>query len=183
QLTSLTQDSGIIAQAMPVKSVGVKADIRSYEHPALLTGQSDWESLLKVSTRVLAETADINRCVWNLSTQAPRQMRSLAAHMTHDRLELLREADQLVMDGLRRHGLYDVIWQCPTAMVPLEIDGLGRELVVIRPVHSERAMTARPAPLPVQLLEELRESISALDGVSGVAMDLTSKPPGTIEWE
>jgi GMP synthase (glutamine-hydrolysing) len=46
QLTQLTEGSGIVAQAMPVKSVGVKADIRSYEHPALLTGQTDWESLL-----------------------------------------------------------------------------------------------------------------------------------------
>ena len=87
------------------------------------------------------------------------------------------------MEGLRRHGLYDAIWQCPTAMVPLEIDGDGRELVVIRPVLSERAMTAKPAELPATLLQELAESIRALDGVSGVTLDLTGKPPGTIEWE
>ena len=87
------------------------------------------------------------------------------------------------MDGLTRHGLYDSIWQCPTAMVPLEIDGHGRELVIIRPVHSERAMTATPSELPEALLQELCSAIMALDGVSGVALDLTSKPPGTIEWE
>jgi GMP synthase (glutamine-hydrolysing) len=103
--------------------------------------------------------------------------------MTKGRLDLLREADHLVMEGLRRHGLYDTIWQCPTAMVPMSVDGKGRELVVVRPVHTKRAMTARPAQLPEALVQELRASILALDGVSGFVLDLTSKPPGTIEWE
>ena len=103
--------------------------------------------------------------------------------MTRDRLHLLRECDHLTMDGLRRHGLYEKIWQCPTAMVPLSINGKGKELVVLRPVHTKRAMTARPAQLPDSLVAELRRDMLALDGVSGLALDLTSKPPGTIEWE
>ena len=106
-----------------------------------------------------------------------------AAVMTRERLDLLREADHLVMEGLERHGLYDSIWQCPTAMVPLCINGVGEELVILRPVLSERAMSARPAPLPLELIAELREQIMALPGVTGLALDLTSKPPGTIEWE
>ncbi len=110
-------------------------------------------------------------------------MRSLAATMTKDRLDLLRECDFLMMDGLRRHGLYGEIWQCPTVLVPLEIDGQGQELCILRPIHSERAMTATAARLPLELLDELRESILALPGISGLAYDLTSKPPGTIEWE
>jgi GMP synthase (glutamine-hydrolysing) len=87
------------------------------------------------------------------------------------------------MDGLRRHGLYDTIWQCPTVLMPLEVDAQGREFVIVRPIHSERAMTAAPARLPEALLAELRTGILALDGVSGLALDITSKPPGTIEWE
>jgi GMP synthase (glutamine-hydrolysing) len=68
-------------------------------------------------------------------------------------------------------------------LVPLQLgDGVG-ELVVIRPIVSERAMTARPFPVPPPVLEELRTEILALPGVSSVALDLTSKPPGTIEWE
>ena len=110
-------------------------------------------------------------------------MRPLAATVTRARLDLLREADALVMDGLRRHGLYDRIWQCPTVLVPLEIDGRGRELVIVRPIHSERAMTATPAALPAALVDELRASLLALEGVSGLALDVTTKPPGTIEWE
>jgi GMP synthase (glutamine-hydrolysing) len=87
------------------------------------------------------------------------------------------------MTGLRRHGLYDEVWQCPTVLVPLEIDGRGRELVILRPIRSERAMTASAARLPDGLITELRRGIFALPGVSGLALDVTSKPPGTIEWE
>jgi len=67
--------------------------------------------------------------------------------------------------------------------VPLEVNGRGRELVVVRPIHSERAMTATPASLPPALIAELRQHILALPGVSGLALDITTKPPGTIEWE
>jgi GMP synthase (glutamine-hydrolysing) len=87
------------------------------------------------------------------------------------------------MDGLRRHGLYADIWQCPTVLVPMEVDGHGQEFVIVRPIHSERAMTATPAQLPSALCTELRTRILALPGVSGLALDVTTKPPGTIEWE
>jgi GMP synthase PP-ATPase subunit len=56
-------------------------------------------------------------------------------------------------------------------------------MVVVRPVLSERAMTAAPAPLPEEVLRDLRDGILALPGVSGLGLDVTSKPPGTIEWE
>ena len=86
-------------------------------------------------------------------------------------------------ESLRRRGIYYDIWQCPTCLVPLSVDGLGAEMVVVRPVHSERAMTAAPARLPDSVLGDLREGILRLPGVSGLALDITSKPPGTIEWE
>ncbi len=180
---SLARTYGLHALALPIRSVGVKADLRSYEHPVMLSGDAPWETLLEASGALLKTVPGINRCVWNLMPGSPSEAGNLAASTTHERLDLLREADYLVMEGLRRHGLYDDIWQCPTVLVPMELDGRGRELVVIRPVHSARAMTARPAPLPVALTTELRESIFALPGVSGVCLDITSKPPGTIEWE
>ena len=87
------------------------------------------------------------------------------------------------MTALDRHGVYDDIWQCPTVLIPLELEGSHGELIVLRPVRSERAMTATAAQLPEALLAELRERVLALPGVSGLALDITSKPPGTIEWE
>jgi GMP synthase (glutamine-hydrolysing) len=174
---------GLEAAALPIKSVGVKADLRSYEHPVLMHGQANWDTLAEASGAVFKSVDGINRCLWNLTENMPGNFRSLPATMTKDRLELLRECDDLMMEGLRRHDLYGEIWQCPTVLVPLEIDGQGRELCILRPIHSERAMTATAARLPLALLEELRESIMSLDGISGLAYDLTSKPPGTIEWE
>ena len=78
----------------------------------------------------------------------PTSFQPLAATMTRDRLDLLRECDHLMMDGLRRHGLYGEVWQCPTVLVPVQIDGKGQELCILRPIHSERAMTATAARLP-----------------------------------
>ena len=184
-LDAVSNPAGLTARAMPIRSVGVKADIRSYEHPVLLASAVDvgWETLLRTGRTILKQVPGINRCLWLLSGATAPTMQTVTATVTRERLDLLREADHEVMEGLRRHGLYDQIWQCPTAMVPLVIDGRGRELVVIRPVLSERAMTARPAPLPAALRGELVERIGRLPGVGGVALDLTSKPPGTIEWE
>jgi len=174
---------GLTGAPLPIKSVGVKADLRSYEHPVLIHGQADWDVLAEASGTIFKTVEGINRTLWNLADTMPTTFRPLAATMTRDRLDLLRECDHLMMDGLRRHGLYGEVWQCPTVLVPVEIDGHGRELCILRPIHSERAMTATAARLPLDLLDELRSAITALPGISGLAYDLTSKPPGTIEWE
>ena len=111
-------------------------------------------------------------------------MRPLAATVTRERLDLLREADHLVMEGLRRHGIYEAIWQCPTALVPLEVDGRGPR-VRHRPAHplgarhdGDAGAAAGGARWP-----SCASRSSPLPGVSGLALDVTTKPPGTIEWE
>ncbi len=149
----------------------------------MVGGEVGWDRLLEASGMIWKQVPGLNRCIWNLGRTMPRAARPLAAGMTRDRLDLLREADAIVMDGLRRHGLYDQVWQCPTVLVPLELDAAGRELVIVRPIHSQRGMTATPASLPPALITDLREAILPLPGVSGLALDITSKPPGTIEWE
>ena len=174
---------GLAARVLPVRSVGVKADVRSYEHPVLLAGAVPWASLKAAANALLKEVDGVNRCIWSLASTLPQTCGARAAHMRKERLDLLRTADALVMDGLRRHGLYDSIWQCPTVFVPLDCGEAGDELCVIRAIHSARAMTATAAELPLALLEELRGELLALSGVGAVAIDLTSKPPGTIEWE
>jgi len=174
---------GLDARLLPIRSVGVKADLRSYEHPVLVSGHAPFETLLECAATVFRSVAGVNRCIWNLGPAITTAARPLAATVTRERLDLLREADAIVMTGLERHGLYESIWQCPTVLVPMEVDGRGQEFVIVRPIHSERAMTAIPAALPPALLDDLRAQILALSGVSGLALDITTKPPGTIEWE
>lgn len=174
---------GLEGTILPIRSVGVKADLRAYEHPVMLSGPAGHEALIAATSEITSSVPGINRCVWSLDPEAPSRVSAVAGYATRERLDVLREADALVMEGLRRHDLYEKIWQCPTVLVPLQIGDRPGELVVIRPVFSQRAMTARPVELPGALTEELRRDIGALDGVSGVALDTTSKPPGTIEWE
>ncbi len=183
QVASLAAAYGLEALALPIRSVGVKADLRAYEHPVMLGGRVPFDRLLEAVGMILRQAPGLNRCLWNLGPRMPATARPVAAAVTRERLDLLREADAIVMDGLRQHGLYDAIWQCPTVLVPLELDGAGRELVIVRPIHSERGMTATPAALPDSLVAELRQAILGLPGVSGLALDVTSKPPATIEWE
>ncbi|MFB3112098.1 MAG: glutamine-hydrolyzing GMP synthase, partial [Gemmatimonadales bacterium] len=183
QLDAIGGRFGLRALPLPIRSVGVKADLRAYEHPVLLSGSAAWSNLLEAASTITADVPGINRCIWNLGPTTPGTVRPLAATMTRERLELLREADHLVMEALARHGLYDEVWQCPTVLVPLEFEGGEGELIVVRPVRSQRAMTASPVELPDAVLDDLRSSILPLDGISGLALDITSKPPGTIEWE
>ena len=121
------------------QSVGVKADLRSYEHPVLLVGDDPgWETLEEIATSLTKRVAGINRCLFELGGRAPREAELVPATVTRERLDLLRELDAIVMGALERHDLMTTIWQCPTVLVPLRLDGAGSELVVIRPVLSER---------------------------------------------
>jgi GMP synthase (glutamine-hydrolysing) len=179
----LARSHGLEALALPIRSVGVKADLRAYEHPVLLSGDVPWDRLLHAVSAITARVPGVNRCVWNLGEGHPRTAEPLASGVTRERLDLLREADHIVMAALREAGIYDDVWQCPTVLVPLSLDGEPGETVVVRPVRSKRAMTATPFELPPAVLDVLREGIRRLPGVSGLVLDVTSKPPGTIEWE
>ena len=174
---------GLEAIVLPIRSVGVKADLRAYEHPVLLSGDVSWANLLDAASTLTVEIPGINRCIWNLGPEAPRFARPVAATATRTRLDVLRDADHIVMEALRRHGLYDEVWQCPTVLVPIEVGGSEGEMVVVRPIRSQRAMTASPVELAEEVLDDVRQRILALPGVSSLALDITSKPPGTIEWE
>ena len=198
---------GLRALALPVRSVGVKADKRSFEHPVLLSSGAGgiagalgpgWDPMLAAVSEITAEIPGVNRCILNLGLEHPARARPVAGTVTKERLETLREADAIVMNALVESGIHDAVWQCPTVLVPVVFDPGGRdadptgrdlsgrvagETIVLRPVNSERAMTAAPVRLPPELAGEIACRLLALEGVGAVALDVTSKPPGTIEWE
>jgi GMP synthase (glutamine-hydrolysing) len=178
------EGTGLRGLPLPVASVGVKADLRSYEHPVLLMGdQPEWERLTRITTTLSKKVMGINRCLFELSGRRPRVARLVPATVTRERLDLLRQLDHIVMEALKHHDLMAIVWQCPTVLVPVSLDGRGQELVVVRPVHSERAMTARPAWIGEACAAEITEKMMTFQEVGGVAIDATTKPPATIEWE
>jgi GMP synthase (glutamine-hydrolysing) len=83
---------------------------------------------------------------------------------------------------VRKHALYDAIWQFPVAMLPVGA-GPGRETIVLRPVNSRDGMTADFARLPAAVVDELAAALGQLDRVDAVLYDVTNKPPATIELE
>ena len=182
-VSEISTQLGVSGMVLPIRSVGVKADLRAYEYPVLVSGYLPWESLIKVVSSLTAEVENINRCIWNLSDEIPEVARPLSTTATRKRLDILREADFIVMEILKSHDLYHEIWQCPTVLLPIELDGRTGEMVIVRPIMSARGMTAVPVNLSKDVLVELRTRILALSGVSSLALDITSKPPATIEWE
>ncbi|MGD2071312.1 MAG: glutamine-hydrolyzing GMP synthase, partial [Gemmatimonadota bacterium] len=98
---------GLDALLLPIRSVGVKADLRAYEHPVLLSGDVPWATLTAAASTLTSRVQGLNRCLWNLESGAPSTAEPIEAYTTRERLDLLREADAVVMEALRRHGLYD----------------------------------------------------------------------------
>ncbi len=131
--------TGLEGRVLPVRSVGVKADLRTYEQPVMLFGHAPHDTMMSIAAQIYGRVPGINRCVLDLSGRPPmRHAEPRAAGVTRARLDLLREADAIVMRAVERHGLMRAIWQFPTVMLPLAIDGRGEELIILRPVLSER---------------------------------------------
>ena len=115
----------------------------------------------------------------------------IVGEVTYDRLELLRHADAIVRQEITAAGLDQDIWQCPVVLLAdvrsVGVMGDGRTYghpIVLRPVSSEDAMTADWTRLPYDLLAKISNRITnEVEGVNRVVLDVTSKPPGTIEWE
>jgi GMP synthase (glutamine-hydrolysing) len=174
--------AGYDSNILPVRSVGVQGDSRTYAHPAALDGALDWENLELLSTDITNEIAGVNRVVLKIGGGALKPLLSKAATLTRDRLDLLREADYQAMHVLREHGLYEEIFQMPVVLLPISSDGV-KECIVIRPLQSSDVMTAKFYRMPVGSVEEIARRILALGVIEYVFYDLTNKPPGTFEWE
>jgi GMP synthase (glutamine-hydrolysing) len=129
--------------------------------------------------------------VWRQPFPGPGLAIRIIGEVTQERLDLLREADLIVRDELHAAGLDREIWQCPVVLLAdvrsVGVQGDGRTYghpIVLRPVSSEDAMTADWSRLPYDVLAKISNRITnEVSGINRVTLDITSKPPGTIEWE
>ena len=175
---------------LPLKSVGVQGDYRTYANPCVIhdtrykiQDKIDWEFVEKLSPEITNKVRDVNRVLLRINDLGLRIADAglIEATVTKERLDLLREIDAIVQEEITRAKLERDIWQFPVVLIPFGID--GKESVVLRPVSSLEAMTARFYPLPMEVLESIVEKIQALNQTSFIFYDVTNKPPGTIEWE
>jgi GMP synthase (glutamine-hydrolysing) len=147
--------------------------------------------LFKDEVRAVGEELGLpEEIVWRQPFPGPGLAVRIIGDVTKERLEILRAADAIVLEEVRRAGLYDELWQS-FAVLPgirsVGVQGDGRTYaypLIVRAVTSEDAMTADWARLPYEVLERISTRvINEVDGINRVAYDISSKPPATIEWE
>jgi GMP synthase (glutamine-hydrolysing) len=169
---------------IPVRSVGVQGDARSYA-PVLAIDAFPSESskLQEEATELINRTEGVNRVIARVAVREPLEHhRVYASSITRGRLDLLRRADAIVREMCRQSGFDAKVWQFPVILIPLGTAG-SRDSIVLRPIRSVDGMTADSVAMPDELLHEISIRLMAITGVGGVYYDLTHKPPGTIEWE
>jgi GMP synthase (glutamine-hydrolysing) len=176
---------------------GVADKIKSHHNVGGLPDEMEMELveplrlLFKDEVRRVGEELGLpEKMVWRQPFPGPGLAIRIIGDVTPERLEILREADAILQEEIRRAGLYRDLWQSFAVLPAIRSVGVqGDERtyaypIVIRAVTSEDAMTADWARLPYDLLETISgRIINEIPGVNRVALDLSSKPPATIEWE
>ncbi len=187
--------AGLKRQVLPVRSVGVQGDFRTYRFPAVLSFADEdngflhlpekWEKLENASSTVTNGCAKINRCIiklWQNPSAKDADFALQEGYCDKQRLDQTRDADDIVLTALHKSGWYDKIFQHLTINLPYATNS-KRCSFVLRPLCSEDVMTARFAQLPQELLKQIVADIAKLPYVDSIFFDLTNKPPATFGWE
>ncbi len=174
------------------------ATIKSHHNVGGLPDDLEFElveplrALFKDEVRAVGEELGLpKRLVWRQPFPGPGlAIRIVGGEATRERLDILREADSILQDEIRKAGLYQELWQSFCVLPDIRTVGVQGDVrtygnvIVIRAVTSDDAMTADWARLPYDLLEQIAaRMIGEIRPVGRVVLDITSKPPGTIEWE
>ena len=165
---------------LPVRSVGVQGDSRSYRSVLALEKMPADEL---ATSLVNHNWEKINRVVSVVGARGPVSgLHSTRGTLTPERLERLRRVDAIVRRLSDESGFEREVWQFPVVLIPLGA-GDRPDSVVLRPIHSVDGMTAQVVRMPEALLAGMSGELLRVEGVCAVFYDLTHKPPGTIEWE
>lgn len=193
QVDQLCAPCGLQGTVLPVRSVGVQGDFRSYRHLVALSGpylQTDIDRMVLLAQQLPNQCRALNRValVLNPAHTMPNTINTVTpTTLTRPVLDLLRAIDHLVIQTMADAEALTPISQLLTVLVPVDSQNQGRHSIAIRGVMTSDYMTARPArpghELPWRALTKLDEQIRAQFPIDMVMVDLTGKPPATVEWE
>ena len=173
------------SKILPVQSVGVQGDQRSYSACVVLSDSlSDWGKYDEASSLITNLVKGVNRIVLLPFVKDLSKVEFHFSKVELDRShsDILREVDDIVWNHLVENNLVEAIWQMPVVLVPVGSE-VGKFSIVLRPVESQEAMTANFYPMDRNVLQSLCAKIQKVKNISYIFYDITHKPPGTIEWE
>lgn len=174
---------------LPVQTVGVQGDGRSYSYLAGISGKPDWEKLFKLAKEIPKKIRQINRVVYIFGPKIDKPVTQITpTFLQPDVISQLQSADALVTQFLIKNKLVKKLSQVPVISLPVNFGIKGNRSIAIRPFITNDFMTGQPAvpgiDISKKLLDKLvKDILDKVPGISRVVYDLTSKPPATTEWE
>ena len=184
----------LTATILPVQSVGVQGDFRTYGYVVTLSmdysslDDIDWEFAFELAKEIPKLIHKVNRVCFVFGNKISTSPSLIPTLMRPDIIEKLQEADDIVNQILMKSDLTQKISQMPVILIPVGFDESRRHSIVLRPFITNDFMTGVAAVpgteyLPKSIITEMVDKIATLNCFSRVLLDLTCKPPGTTEWE
>jgi GMP synthase (glutamine-hydrolysing) len=183
---------------LPVRTVGVQGDCRSYKAAVALSlrgggdvAKMDWPALFAIARQIPSEVPNVSRTCFMFGDAVehgtPGSSDVTPTVCSQPVMDQLRQADHVVSTVMLKHNLHHTLSQVPVVLFPASFGVKGNRSVALRPFITRDFMTGTPAvpgkDIPFSALREWVKGIEGVKGVSKVVYDLTAKPPGTTEWE
>lgn len=191
KLNDFLKKYSLKANILPIKSVGVQGDYRTYQHPVVIWYdnniskeakqgklKADWKILKICANKLVNKFKTINRVVFS-HEELNKRLSLCKCYLEKPNIDLLQKVDSYIM---KKVSNIKEIWQMPVVSLPLK-DENDKQVFVIRPVCSQDAMTADVYEMDFKLLLEIIDNVKKIDNAGLLFYDITTKPPATIEWE
>ncbi|XP_054713979.1 GMP synthase [glutamine-hydrolyzing]-like isoform X2 [Uloborus diversus] len=197
-LLELSRKHKISSTLLPIKSVGVQGDQRSYSYVVGLSSSSeisDWEDLMTLAKIIPRVCHNVNRVCWIFGEAVPHPVHDVTpTFLTPLVLSTLRQVDWVAHQVLQASGYMGSLSQMPIILIPIHFDrdvasrnASCQRSAVIRTFITHDFMTGIPATpgkeLPLEVIQKMVTEMADVPGISRILYDLTPKPPGTTEWE
>jgi GMP synthase (glutamine-hydrolysing) len=191
QVQKIAKQRELEGYVVPIKTVGVQGDARTYSYLAVLRGERDWKNIRSAAVEIPIEVKQVNRIVYDIGQKEQRLLnRELVMPCTVDEVtvNLLKDTDYEGKKILDKYGFSDNIAQIIFVLFGADMYSTGQRSVALRAVQTDDFMTVSPVPidninLSWNCLDEIRQNLLVHYDIGAFVYDVTDKPPATTCWE